>query len=172
MGWLFLLRQGEKTMKSHIRRTRTTRTEQLSGPPWRHPFHSPTHRFDLHHFFGRCIQGRLGPGADPTRVDHHHLALLGWKLGKNVRLEPPQHDCLLQQQLQLAQVGGARVVPAPRELRRKRGCLLASELQAALCFPIAPLCSDHFKRLHKTGWTPTETDEGRKDVGKARHEIN
>lgn len=59
------------------------------------------------HLLGRGIQGSSGPGADPAWGDHHHLALFGWELAEDVALEASQHDRLLQQELQLPQVGGA-----------------------------------------------------------------
>lgn len=79
-----------------------------------------THRVVLGgHLLGHGIQGGSGLGTNPARGHHHHLALLGRELGEDVGLEAPQHDCLLQQQLQLPQVGGAGIIPPPGVLWRR-----------------------------------------------------
>lgn len=89
-------------------------TASPSGSP------AQTHRLVLGgHLLGCGIQGRSGLGTEPARGHHHHLALLGRELGEHVGLEAPQHDRLLQQQLQLPQVGGAGVIPAPGVLWRR-----------------------------------------------------
>lgn len=72
---------------------------------------------------GQLLGGRRqsGFGACADAVDGHrdNLALLGRKLGEDVGLEAAQHEALLKQQLQLPQVGGARVVPPPGVLERR-----------------------------------------------------
>ena len=91
-------------------------------PTWtsKSPSAASTHSFvPGGHLLGGGIQGGSGPGVDLAWGDHHHLALLGWELGEDVTLEAAQHDRLLQQELQLPQVGGARVVPSPGLLWRQ-----------------------------------------------------
>lgn len=73
---------------------------------------------------GQQLGGGRQSGFDP-RVDainghRDHLALLGGKLGEDLGLEAAQHQALLQQQLQLPEVGGAGVVPPPSVLGRRR----------------------------------------------------
>lgn len=116
----------------HVQRTlgHARRTPSGEGVPGRntceHNLQTPrlrpeTHRLVLGgHFLGRGTQGRSGLGADPAWGHHHHLALLGRELGQDVRLEAPQHDRFLQQQLQLSQAGGARVIPSPGVLWREK----------------------------------------------------
>ena len=86
---------------------------------WTHGLPNPhlkpqTHGF-VHggHFLGCGIQGGSGLGAHLAGGNDYHLALLGRELGKDVALEASQHDRLLQQELQLAEVGGARIIPSP-----------------------------------------------------------
>lgn len=69
---------------------------------------------------GRGGQGGLGVGGDAIRRHGDHLALLGRKLGKDVALEAPEHEGLLQKELQLGEVRRARVIPAPRQLQGER----------------------------------------------------
>lgn len=63
-------------------------------------------------------QSSFGPRVDAIDGHRDNLALLGGKLGEDVGLEAAQHEALLQQQLQLPEVGGARVVPPPSVLER------------------------------------------------------
>lgn len=73
---------------------------------------------------GQQLGGGRQSGFDP-RVDainghRDHLALLGGKLGEDLGLKAAQHQALLQQQLQLPEVGGAGVIPPPSVLGRRR----------------------------------------------------
>lgn len=73
---------------------------------------------------GQLLGGGRQSGFDPRvdAIDGHrdHLALLGRELGEDLGLEAAQHQALLQQQLQLPEVGGAGVVPPPSVLGRRR----------------------------------------------------
>lgn len=68
---------------------------------------------------GSSRQSGFGPRIDAIDGHRDNLALLGGKLGEDVGLEAAQHQALLQQQLQLPEVGGARVVPPPSVLQRR-----------------------------------------------------
>lgn len=72
------------------------------GLPNPHP-PPQTHSFVLGgHFLGHGIQRSSGLGVDLAWGNHHHPALFGWELGKDVTFEAPQHDRFLQQELQLS----------------------------------------------------------------------
>ena len=120
------MRGRERLQKDNVRGLwsppRRPSWEGTAVPTWtsKSPSAAPTHSFvPGGHLLGGGIQGGSGPGVDLAWGDHHHLALLGWELGEDVTLEAAQHDRLLQQELQLPQVGGARVVPSPGLLWRQ-----------------------------------------------------
>lgn len=69
--------------------------------------------------FGSGVEGSFGARVDAVCRHSDHLTLFGRKLWEHLWFEPSEHQRLLEQQLQFAQMRWAGVIPPPRELQSK-----------------------------------------------------